>query len=170
MEFLSLQHQPLSSDPNFMNPISCKLTPTLRIISTKFRLFSTSSPNLTTTQTPIREENCIKTSLSGNTRVKAKVLDTQLKENWLDSLTCPFPEKLLRSDRDSNGQPSNEKSGWVMGIDPDVHGALAVLKTDCSGCSAQVRKDQDKLGFEMVGKDVTACALRKEGIFVAKVK
>lgn len=29
-------------------------------------------------------------------------------------------------------------SNWVVGVDPDVSGALALLKIDESGCSAQV--------------------------------
>ncbi|XP_022728744.1 Holliday junction resolvase MOC1, chloroplastic-like [Durio zibethinus] len=53
------------------------------------------------------------------------------KEGWLDSLSCPFP--------DAGEYPlTNADSNWVTGIDPHLFGALALLKTDSSGCSAQV--------------------------------
>ncbi|GKU93482.1 hypothetical protein SLEP1_g7074 [Rubroshorea leprosula] len=58
-----------------------------------------------------------------------------LKEGWLDSLSCPFPDKS-RFEEDTTR--SNAGSNWVIGIDPDLSGALALLKTDDSGCSAQV--------------------------------
>ncbi|EYU35952.1 hypothetical protein MIMGU_mgv1a018915mg [Erythranthe guttata] len=50
----------------------------------------------------------------------------QLKLNWLDSLTCPLPDDF--------GNPVSEGSdpGWVIGVDPDLSGALAVLKPDTS--------------------------------------
>ncbi|KAJ8766801.1 hypothetical protein K2173_008355 [Erythroxylum novogranatense] len=66
-------------------------------------------------------------------RPYAKVADVaQLKEDWLDSLTNPFPRRAQPSTQ------TNAVSNWVLGIDPDISGALALLKTDESGCPAQV--------------------------------
>ncbi|CAH9100092.1 unnamed protein product [Cuscuta epithymum] len=48
-----------------------------------------------------------------------KLLRDELRENWLDALSCPFP----------HGKPSID---WVIGVDPDVSGALAILKPDHS--------------------------------------
>ncbi|KAF8039633.1 hypothetical protein BT93_B1992 [Corymbia citriodora subsp. variegata] len=72
---------------------------------------------------------------SGRIRVKGKsAADAQLKQRWLDSLTCPVAA--------SSGQVGCEGGGsgsdWVIGIDPDISGALALLKSDESGLSAQV--------------------------------
>ncbi|KAK3205412.1 hypothetical protein Dsin_019458 [Dipteronia sinensis] len=55
----------------------------------------------------------------------------QLKQNWLDSLSFPPLHDLTPTQTDPH-------SNWALGIDPDLSGALAVLKTDHSGCSAQV--------------------------------
>lgn len=56
------------------------------------------------------------------------VLDAQqLRLNWLESLSCP------RSESDEvNSGPGNADSRWVIGVDPDIFGALAVLKPDNS--------------------------------------
>lgn len=56
------------------------------------------------------------------------VLDAQqLRLNWLESLSCP------RSENDEvNSGPGNADSRWVIGVDPDIFGALAVLKPDNS--------------------------------------
>ncbi|KAG1338322.1 Holliday junction resolvase MOC1, chloroplastic [Cocos nucifera] len=61
----------------------------------------------------------------GSSRVRARVAvpDSQLKEDWLSSLSFPFPDEELRR---------GSGSEWVVGIDPDVHGALALLKADGS--------------------------------------
>ncbi|KAJ0102386.1 hypothetical protein Patl1_05584 [Pistacia atlantica] len=51
-----------------------------------------------------------------------KVSDAaQFKQNWLDSLTSPPLQTQTQTLDDSK---------WVLGIDPDLSGALAVLKTD----------------------------------------
>lgn len=66
----------------------------------------------------------------------AKVCDAaQLKQNWLDSLTFPPLHDLTTTQ-------TNADSEWVLGVDPDLSGALAVLKTDQSGCSAQVKRGE----------------------------
>ena len=71
------------------------------------------------------------------------ITEAQLRQNWLDSLSCPFPEKIdYNSSSNSNcssdllnfhgnGSP-NLGSEWVIGVDPDASGALALLKPDHS--------------------------------------
>ncbi|KAE8700242.1 F-box protein [Hibiscus syriacus] len=66
-----------------------------------------------------------KKSPSNNLKLSAAPLEA----GWLDSLSCPPAEDPSRTNADST---------WVIGIDPDLSGALALLKTDSSGCSAQV--------------------------------
>lgn len=70
-------------------------------------------------------------SSSGPSEIRAtKVSDaTRFKQNWLDSLTIPPLEIKTQTIDDSN---------WVLGIDPDLSGAIAVLKTNQTGSSAQV--------------------------------
>ncbi|XP_050236771.1 Holliday junction resolvase MOC1, chloroplastic [Mercurialis annua] len=79
-------------------------------------------------------------------KVKDKVSEAefarQLKENWLHSLSCPFnsvnnPTEVSNFNGDLD-PGSNVGSNWVIGVDPDLSGALALLKFDDSGCSAQV--------------------------------
>ncbi|XXG52844.1 hypothetical protein AAC387_Pa03g1051 [Persea americana] len=53
---------------------------------------------------------------------------SQLKENWLDSLSCPFMEKGSHLGFDGDEADSAAASECVIGIDPDISGALAVLK------------------------------------------
>ncbi|EPS69079.1 hypothetical protein M569_05687 [Genlisea aurea] len=48
----------------------------------------------------------------------------QMKLKWLDSLSFPSADNICR-----NGGGS---SGWVIGVDPDLSGAMAVLKPDDS--------------------------------------
>ncbi|EEF31549.1 conserved hypothetical protein [Ricinus communis] len=81
------------------------------------------------------------TSSRNSVRVKDSEAEVarQLKENWLHSLSCPFNQTESSASKgvDSTA-PSNVGSNWVIGIDPDLSGALALLKIDDSGCSAQV--------------------------------
>ncbi|XP_048235086.1 Holliday junction resolvase MOC1, chloroplastic isoform X2 [Ricinus communis] len=80
------------------------------------------------------------TSSRNSVRVKDSEAEVarQLKENWLHSLSCPFNQTESSASKgvDSTA-PSNVGSNWVIGIDPDLSGALALLKIDDSGCSAQ---------------------------------
>lgn len=81
--------------------------------SRRIRFISSySSLNVTTTTTTTKSPS-LKTTKASNA--------AQLKQNWLDSLSIS-PPKLLE---DSN-------SGWVVGVDPDASGALALLKPDHS--------------------------------------
>lgn len=90
------------------------------------------------TQPPILTPGKPKNTLSSNGVAgrAVKFSDAQLKENWLDSLTCPVPDI---SDP-FNGSWTHAVSDWVLGIDPDIHGALALLKSVESGSSAQASK------------------------------
>ncbi|KDP43180.1 hypothetical protein JCGZ_22732 [Jatropha curcas] len=67
--------------------------------------------------------------------LKANVAEAarQLKVDWLESLSCPLPVSQTRL-----STFGNTSSNWVIGIDPDLSGAVALLKIDDSGFSAQV--------------------------------
>lgn len=136
MEVLRIEAQPIPSYPHFMNSVSSNFRALVRLRSANFRCFCTSPSNLTSTQELINGSKCEKSVLkTKGRRVSTKIADAQLKENWLDSLTYPFPSKSIQL---TDVCSSNEGSDWVIGVDPDVSGALALLKTDDSGCSAQV--------------------------------
>lgn len=114
-----------------MNPFSLthKLKPkTLLSSPLRFRLFCASSQRLEhpseLIQPPNGKPNCI-------SKAKTEVL----KENWLSSLSGP--------PLGTNGSLSNDGidrtiggSEWVIGVDPDLSGALALLKFDHSGCAS----------------------------------
>ncbi|KAK9154389.1 hypothetical protein Sjap_001869 [Stephania japonica] len=55
------------------------------------------------------------------------VSDSELKQNWLSSLSCPLP--LSQAQEEEEEEHKKTTSEWVIGIDPDVSGALALLKT-----------------------------------------
>ncbi|XP_039024138.1 Holliday junction resolvase MOC1, chloroplastic-like isoform X2 [Hibiscus syriacus] len=71
----------------------------------------------------------LSSSSSSTTKNNLKLSSAPLKAGWLDSLSCPPDEDPTRTNADST---------WVIGIDPDLSGALALLKTDSFGCSTQV--------------------------------
>lgn len=55
----------------------------------------------------------------------------QFRLNWLESLSFPTPENdKIRVSEDSGS--CNADSGWVVAVDPDLSGALAVLNPDGS--------------------------------------
>ncbi|KAH7677291.1 hypothetical protein IHE45_07G073900, partial [Dioscorea alata] len=60
-----------------------------------------------------------------------KVSNLQLKEKWLDSLSL----SPLGGDE---GVICASEPQWVLGVDPDVSGAVALLKPDGSVSSAEV--------------------------------
>lgn len=80
-------------------------------------------------------------SRSGDRIVLAKTTEVQLKEDWLASLCSPLPHKSEDFGAD-NGESSNQmdlsSDDWVIGIDPDIHGALSLLKGNGSTISAEV--------------------------------
>lgn len=71
----------------------------------------------------------VSTSIAAGIRATKVSNAAQFKQNWLDSLTYPSLQTPTQTLDDSK---------WVLGIDPDLSGALAVLKTDHTGSSAQV--------------------------------
>lgn len=77
---------------------------------------------------------------TGVRRSRVKESEAELKKNWLASLSCP----LLNNDDNVNVNVNDRNEGccWVIGVDPDVSGALALLKYDQSGscCSSQVTR------------------------------
>ncbi|XP_010271826.1 PREDICTED: uncharacterized protein LOC104607806 isoform X4 [Nelumbo nucifera] len=133
---------PPASHPSFptlsMNLISANLRTKVHFSYSIFRRFSVSSLELTSTHELVRSRSCRKRNLLNGVGVRAKVSDDELKERWLASLSCPFSE-IARKPTDGGEEPANNSgSEWVIGIDPDVSGALALLKNDESDCSAQV--------------------------------
>ncbi|XP_038980671.1 Holliday junction resolvase MOC1, chloroplastic [Phoenix dactylifera] len=121
----SLQTQPRSlSRPALpMQTISANFQSKLRFSPAIFT--SLFSPSLDSKGIHRLVPTANRSACDGSSRVRARVAapDSQLKEDWLSSLSSPFPEEEFR--RDSGSE-------WVVGIDPDVHGALALLKADGS--------------------------------------
>ncbi|XP_021278681.1 uncharacterized protein LOC110412471 isoform X2 [Herrania umbratica] len=116
---------------HYMNSLSSKLKPLLSSSSSKLVPFYSLSLSLN----PHHQPSSTTRRVFATNSVKLSAADAAavaLKESWLDSLSCPLP--------DSGEDPtrSNADSNWVIGIDPDLSGALALLRTDSSGCSAQV--------------------------------
>ncbi|PON75705.1 MutS [Parasponia andersonii] len=105
--------------------------------SYQLRPFSASSPISHGPFTPI---NPISPSRTGvRTGVRVKVSEAELKENWLASLSCPLPRDFGNfAGEGEESDPDNAGSNWVIGIDPDLSGAVAVLKGDDSDFPAQV--------------------------------
>ncbi|XP_026424483.1 Holliday junction resolvase MOC1, chloroplastic-like [Papaver somniferum] len=116
--------QTLSSPTFIMNKISATISTKIPIFSSKSRLFSDSSVDLNGTG------NCRNRVLRVSSKVKDKVSSAELKEKWLTSLSTP-----LHDESESNDKRLVE---WVIGVDPDVSGALALLRSDDFGCSVQV--------------------------------
>ncbi|XP_057956142.1 Holliday junction resolvase MOC1, chloroplastic [Malania oleifera] len=136
MELHQIKPRHLSFPTYYMNSISAKLGAKLVSTSAKFRGICSSSLNLENTQKPVRRLTGRNSGSLGSVRVS----EAQLKENWLESLSCPFPfpGEEVRSCGEEDEPRSNVETEWVIGIDPDLSGALALLKSDESGCSAQV--------------------------------
>ncbi|XP_057480806.1 Holliday junction resolvase MOC1, chloroplastic [Actinidia eriantha] len=140
MEALHIQAPPRPADLYLMNSLSYKFRATIVSSSAKFRCLCTvSSPNSTTEELILTPKSRRKSVSKTNGKARSKVSDTQLKENWLDSLSSPFAGTLLRPNGEiADVGRSNSDSRWVIGVDPDVSGALALLKNDDFGCNAQV--------------------------------
>ncbi|KAK4278852.1 hypothetical protein QN277_016639 [Acacia crassicarpa] len=111
-------------------------------VNDRGKSFSTSS--LTFDKTHFRIRNQIHTVIPDEpvrrkgVRRRVKESDAELKKNWLASLSCPLFEKTQLMDGGTDLNHNNEGSGWIIGVDPDVSGAVALLKYEDSGCSAQV--------------------------------
>ncbi|KVH87582.1 hypothetical protein Ccrd_025139 [Cynara cardunculus var. scolymus] len=132
-------HHRLQISQMSITPISfsCNLsaaTATLCLHSIVSKYFSTSIPKLCT-------------SRSGKIEAISRVSADELKEQWLNSLTChplitETGNQIFQHEEGcGNGGilSRNVDSQFVIGIDPDVSGALAVLKLDDSARSAQGR-------------------------------
>ncbi|XP_057433880.1 Holliday junction resolvase MOC1, chloroplastic [Lotus japonicus] len=122
MESLQFKPEFPQNQLHFMNKLHPNLNLNLKPTTISFihiRAFcaSSSSP----IQTKVRR------------KVKASESDAQLKENWLASLSYP---NRLNEEQDLTRK--NDASEWILGIDPDVSGAVALLKTHDSVCSPQV--------------------------------
>ncbi|XP_009612420.1 Holliday junction resolvase MOC1, chloroplastic-like [Nicotiana tomentosiformis] len=127
MESTLIQTQPLQ----FAHPMTSKFIPTIRFTASSSvafkRLFSasvSSSAAITTNAPVVEEQNTssetAKSSRNGAPKVargSKGILEAQLKMDWLDSLSCPF-----QYTKDLNN------AGWIIGVDPDTSGALALLK------------------------------------------
>ncbi|KAK3032371.1 hypothetical protein RJ639_037089 [Escallonia herrerae] len=132
----------ISANLDSMNPILTSFRAAIRLNSTKLRHFCTTSSSHQS-QEPIAllAQSCKKSGgVRESGRARAKASDAQLKETWLDSLTYPLPVKPVTfSSGTEEPPPCNSGSKWVIGVDPDACGALALLKTDeDSCCSAQI--------------------------------
>ncbi|KAM7523007.1 hypothetical protein LguiA_012909 [Lonicera macranthoides] len=168
MEALGIRRQPLIRTPSsselhhhlhLMNHFSAnnfRAVTTLfflRSSSSKFRALTTTTPPLPPPQQeePKTIQKKKSTSNIGGRRVITKrrkvSCDNQLKEEWLNSLTYPLLTK------ESGSESEEVKSEWVIGIDPDVSGALALLKTDNSGSSSAQVFDSPHLKV-LVGKRI----------------
>ncbi|KAM1000313.1 hypothetical protein ACFX2A_007077 [Malus domestica] len=87
----------------------------------------------------------------GDRAATAKVSDAaHLKHNWLASLSCPFPQNPDTLDSTS----TNSDSSWVIGVDPDVSGALALLKGDDDPASSSAQVYDSPHLKVLVGKRV----------------
>ncbi|KAJ4848555.1 hypothetical protein Tsubulata_007854 [Turnera subulata] len=153
METLAHQIRPQTQPkPQCMNPLISKLRPT-NLSSSLHRLKPlctlTNSPALTSPKTTKKPS---RSSTTNGGTVKTKPFITkgaeaaQLKLDWLESLTCPLPdngstEKGLNAGGfvgEGDLVRCNAGSSWVVGVDPDTSGALALLNLDGGGCSARV--------------------------------
>ncbi|PKI77214.1 Holliday junction resolvase MOC1, chloroplastic-like [Punica granatum] len=143
----SLGITPLRHRTQHMNTLCSRLRPKLPPASLRFRsLFCSCSlarelAEVAVSETQGTDNAAARKRSSGGSgngrarvgdRVRVKVSDAQLKQNWIDSLSCPIA--------DGGGDVSCGSGGldWVLGIDPDVSGAVAVLKPSELGCTAQV--------------------------------
>ncbi|XP_019155301.1 PREDICTED: uncharacterized protein LOC109152187 isoform X2 [Ipomoea nil] len=91
-----------------------------------FRVFSASTstvvaapPTLERPAVTFEPQDFVKNGGRGRGRGGKEIQKAELKEKWLNALSCPFP----------HAKPSPD---WVIGVDPDVSGAFALLKPDQS--------------------------------------
>ncbi|KAJ9146601.1 hypothetical protein P3X46_028843 [Hevea brasiliensis] len=144
METLKIRTQSLQSPkPQFMNSLFSRLKPNFSSIPSLSCLKPFCTTNPLTSSHALRTSSSSNSSASGDrVRVRANVAEAarRLKEDWLDSLSYPYPDNQteLSACGGADSTQSNVGSEWAIGIDPDISGALALLKTDESGCSAQV--------------------------------
>lgn len=113
---------------HFMNKLSPKLKSTISFTSfINIKTFCASSPTQPQIIVPVKKPRVVPTS------------NAQLKENWLASLSYTSPSgntHFLNEEQDLTRK--NDGSKLILGVDPDVSGAVALLKIHDSVCSAQV--------------------------------
>ncbi|XP_073140246.1 Holliday junction resolvase MOC1, chloroplastic [Henckelia pumila] len=139
METLPIQFFPPKPQCLMTSPIAAKLsTPLLlRLTPTSFRLFATASTTTEPETVALPEPTVRNPRPKGGRTVSSKLnLDAQqLKLKWLESISCPLPDNCNVQIQDSELRDldcGNAGSGLVVGVDPDLSGALAVLKPDNS--------------------------------------
>ena len=128
---IKLQPDPVivSSYPSLsMNSIASIRFSPLRCLCTRSNLKTAPQPKITRTSSG---------SIPKKSTTKDKVSESALREKWLDSLSYPVSVASDTVELGANGSSSE----WIIGVDPDVSGALALLKSDHSGFSAQVSFD-----------------------------
>ncbi|KAE9598242.1 hypothetical protein Lal_00003980 [Lupinus albus] len=137
MESLQFRQEFHQTQFHFMN----KFKHTISLTSSSFHIkpFSVSSPTITQTKTTLNKPQVI----VPEKRRKVKASDAELKHNWLASISCVSPSNTHIFNEDQHQQEittnkNDEGSKWILGIDPDVSGAVALLKTHDSVSSAQV--------------------------------
>lgn len=84
---------------------------------------------------------------------KTKAVDAALlKEKWLESLTLPSPEEHVVT----------RESSYVIGVDPDLSGALALLKINhvLASSEAQVSLPA-RIWFSLIKREFQSCELNK---------
>ncbi|XP_051120713.1 Holliday junction resolvase MOC1, chloroplastic-like [Andrographis paniculata] len=114
--------------------VSPKLSPPFlrRLTPTAFKLFTVSAAPVAPETATISEPSTRSPASPNGRRSRNANLDgEQLKLNWLKSLSCPTAENSGNRELEDSGSATAD-SGWVIGIDPDLSGALAVLKPDNS--------------------------------------
>lgn len=132
--------------PNFMTPCHSvqllKLKPKTLFSSQnlqRFRLFSSAS---TSQHLEIKPSKKVIKIPNGNGNGKPSSSNTLkanleiLKENWLFSLSQPSHFEIDCLGDNERAESINGGSNWVIGVDPDVSGALALLKFDHSGSTS----------------------------------
>lgn len=136
MEALQIRAHQEAMPAYLTHSLSSKLKPPFSSLKLKAFFCNSSLVPLGSEQPPVlsrRKPKIVLSPKSVKDRV-VKLTDGQLKKDWLDSLTCPSP----RESNPLNGNGISAASDWVLGIDPDVNGALALLKSVDSDSSAQV--------------------------------
>ncbi|OIW13375.1 hypothetical protein TanjilG_16484 [Lupinus angustifolius] len=145
MESLQFAQEFHQTQFHFMN----KLKHTIPLTSSSFHIkpfsvsSSFSSPTITQTKTTVNNPQVI----VPEKKRKVKASDAELKHNWLASISCVSPSSthLLNEEQHQHQHQqeittykNDEGSKWILGIDPDVSGAVALLKTHDSVSSAEV--------------------------------
>lgn len=145
METFKIRPQILQSPkPQFMNSLLPRLKANFSLIPSISYLKPFCTTNSLTSPHGLRRSSCSSDGGTSRDSVKARATVAEaarrLKEDWLDSLSCPCPDNQTQLSACGGADPVQNNVGpeWVIGIDPDISGALALLKIDESGCSAQV--------------------------------